>query len=226
MKEKITLIVFTLLAMCTMNVKAQESSWSAGLDIYNTYVWRGTKYGNGPSFQPGVKFNSGGFTLGAWGAYSASNSRHVIEEGTEVDAYREADLYASYALNFGEKSTLTFAVTDYFFPGGSSMYFDSDSHYVEPMLTLGLGNFGISAAYMTNVEDTYVEAGYTAGAVTLFAGAGDGQYTVDQEFNFCNVGIKTIKEIKVSETFVLPVSGSVVLNPSTEQFHIVVGFSL
>lgn len=226
MKERITMIVFTLLAICTMNVKAQKSSWSAGLDIYNTYVWRGTKYGNGPSFQPGVKYTNGGFTLGAWGAYSATNSSHVVEEGAVVDAYRETDLYASLAFSLGGKSALTFAVTDYFFPGGSSMYFDKDAHYFEPMVTLGLGNFSIAGAYMTNAEDTYVEAGYTAGAVTLFAGAGDGQYTLDQEFDFCNVGIKTIKEIKFSETFTLPVSGSVILNPSTEQFHIVVGISL
>lgn len=226
MKKKITLLAFILLTLITENVKAQESSWSAGLDLYNSYVWRGTKYGNGPSFQPGVKYSNGGFTIGAWGAYSFSNSSHVIEEGTVVDAYREADLYASYLLSLGEKTSLTFGLTDYFFPGGSSMYFDGDSHYLEPMLTVGLGNFSIAAAYMTNVEDTYVEAGYAAGPVTLFAGAGDGQYTDDQQFNFCNVGIKTVKAIKVSESFTIPVSGSVILNPSTEQFHIVVGISL
>jgi hypothetical protein len=79
---------------------------------------------------------------------------------------------------------------------------------------------------MTNAEDTYVEAGYTAGAVTLFAGAGDGQYTKDASFNLCNVGLKTSKSIKISDSFSIPVSGSVILNPSTEQFNIVVGISL
>lgn len=226
MKKKISIIIFTLLVICTINVKSQESSWNAGLDLYNSYVWRGTKYGNGPSFQPGVKYSNSGFTIGAWGAYSFSNSSYVVEQGALVDAYREADLYASYALSLGEKNSLTFGVTDYFFPGGSSRYFDADSHYFEPMLTVGLGRLSIGAAYMTNAEDTYVEAGYAAGAVTLFAGAGDGQYTEDQQFNFCNVGIKTIKEIKVSDTFTLPLTGAVILNPSTEQFHIVVGISL
>jgi hypothetical protein len=138
----------------------------------------------------------------------------------------EADLYASYALSLGEKSSLTFTVTDYYFPGGSSMYFDGNSHYFEPMISLGLGSFSVLGAYMTNAEDMYFEAGVDIGAVNLFAGAGDGAYTKDEKFNICNVGIKTSKEIKISDSFSIPVSGSIVLNPSTEQFHIVVGISL
>jgi uncharacterized protein (UPF0548 family) len=94
------------------------------------------------------------------------------------------------------------------------------------MVGLGLGKLSLTAAYMTNAEDTYLEAGYTAGAVTLFAGAGNGQYTKDASFNLCNVGIKSSKTIKVTDSFSIPVNGSVILNPSTEQFHIVVGISL
>lgn len=226
MKKNITLLVFTVLAICTLNVKAQESSWNAGLDLYNSYVWRGSKFGTGPSFQPGVNYSLGGLTIGAWGAYSFSNNRFVIEEGAEVDAYIETDLYVSYGLSLGEKASLTFTVTDYFFHGGSAMYFDGDSHYFEPLVTLEVGPLSLTGAYMTQVEDMYFEAGLAIGAATLFAGAGDGQYTIDQEFNFCNVGVKTSKEIKISDSFSIPVSGSVILNPSTEQFHIVVGLSL
>jgi len=94
------------------------------------------------------------------------------------------------------------------------------------MISLGLGNFSLAGAYMTNAEDVYFEAGVAVGAVSLFAGAGDGQYTKDASFNFCNVGLKTSKEIKISDSFSIPVNGSVILNPSTEQFHIVVGISL
>jgi uncharacterized protein (TIGR02001 family) len=214
MKKKITLVVFTLLAICTLNVKAQDSSWSTGVDIYSSYVWRGAKFGSGPAMQPTVKYSNGGFSIGAWGSYCFSTN-----EATE------ADLFASYGFSLGEKSSLTFTVTDYYFPG-SALYFDGDSHYFEPMVSLGLGNLSLAAAYMTNAEDTYLEAGYTAGAVTLFAGAGNGQYTKDATFNLCNVGLKTSKSIQITDSFSIPVSGSVILNPSTEQFHIVVGISL
>lgn len=214
MKKKITLIVFTVLAICTLNVKAQEeSSWSTGVDVYSSYVWRGAKFGSGPAMQPGVKYSNGGFTVGAWGSYCFSTNEAM-----------EADLYASYGVSLGESSSLTFTVTDYYFPAAA--YFDGDSHYFEPMISLGLGSFSLAGAYMTNANDMYLEAGVAIGAVSLFAGAGDGQYTKDASFNLCNVGVKTSKEIKISDSFSIPVSGSVILNPSTEQFHIVVGFSL
>jgi len=215
MKKKITLIVFTLLAICTFNGKAQEttSSWTTGVDLYSSYVWRGAKFGSGPAMQPTVKYTNGGFSIGAWGSYCFSTN-----EATE------ADLFASYGFSLGENSTLSFAVTDYYFP--TAEYFDGNSHYFEPMVSLGLGKLSLAAAYMTNAEDTYVEAGYNAGAVSLFAGAGNGQYTKDASFNLCNVGLKTSKSIKISDSFTIPVSGSVILNPSTEQFHIVVGISL
>ncbi len=216
MKKEITLIVFAILAIFSLNVSAQEeSSWSTNTDLVSGYVWRGAKFGSGPALQPGVKYSAGGFTVGAWGSYCFSTNEAA-----------EADLYASYGVELGEKSSLTFTVTDYYFPGAGSMYFDGDSHYFEPMVSLGLGNFSLAGAYMTNAEDVYFEAGFAAGPVTLFAGAGDGQYTKDASFNLCNIGIKTSKEIKISDSFSLPVFGSVILNPSTEQFNIVVGISL
>jgi hypothetical protein len=74
--------------------------------------------------------------------------------------------------------------------------------------------------------DIYLEAGVSAGAVDLFLGGGDGAYTVDGDFNVCNIGIGTSKELKITDSFSLPVSGAAILNPSSEQFHIVVGISL
>jgi uncharacterized protein (TIGR02001 family) len=215
MKKKITLIAFTLLAICSLHVKAQEasSSWTTGVDLYSSYVWRGAKFGSGPAMQPTVKYTNGGFSIGAWGSYCFSTN-----EATE------ADLFASYGFNLGENSTLSLAVTDYYFP--TAEYFDGNSHYFEPMVSLGLGKLSLAAAYMTNAEDSYVEAGYNAGTVTLFAGAGNGQYTKDASFNLCNVGLKTSKTIKITDSFSIPVNGSLILNPSTEQFHIVVGISL
>jgi uncharacterized protein (TIGR02001 family) len=229
--KKILMITASVLLLITFipNAKAQEeeaSKWNPGLDLYTSYLWRGTKFGTGPSFQPGLKYSNKGFTIGAWGAYSFSNNKFNTADSLVVDAYMEADLYASYAISLGEKSSLTFLVTDYFFPGEGSKYLESDSHYFEPAITLGLGNFSLFGAYMTNANDTYIEAGYNAGPVSLFAGAGDGQYTVDGKFNVCNLGLKSSKEIKITDSFSIPLNGSIVFNPSNEQFHIVVGISL
>lgn len=198
MKKEITLIVFALLAICTLNVNAQEesteSSVSTGLDIYSSYIWRGAKFGSGPAFQPTVEFSSGGFALGAWGSVSSS-----FDEGFEMD------LYTSFSAG-----PVSFTVTDYYF-GGDWTEFKS-MHYIEPSVGLSAGDFSFTAAYMflpamDATEETaatkfgaegdmYFEAGYSFSNLDLTLGGGDGQYTSDGDFNICNVGIGTSKEIK------------------------------
>jgi hypothetical protein len=60
----------------------------------------------------------------------------------------------------------------------------------------------------------------------LFLGAGNGAYTADDDdFMICNLGMSVEKEIKVTDSFAIPVFGQLILNPSTEQVHWVVGFS-
>lgn len=213
--KKITLIAASLLLIFTVTPKINAQEWNSGLDIYSSYVFRGTKFGSGPAFQPSVEFSAGGFAIGAWGSYNAS-----------TDEAAEADLYASYGFDLGENASLTLTLTDYYFPG--TKWMDGDSHYIEPMLSFGIDGFSLTGAYMMNggEGDIYLEAGVSAGAVDLFLGGGDGAYTVDGDFNVCNIGIGTSKELKITDSFSLPVSGAAILNPSSEQFHIVVGISL
>ena len=220
----ITAGLFLLLAIAP-NVKAQEMS--TGLDIYSSYIWRGSKFGSGPAFQPSMEFSAGDFALGAWGSVSAS-----------TDESLEMDLYASYG--FGPVSL---TVTDYYFGGDWTKF--KTMHSLEPSLGLSAGDFSLTAAYMflpgtdatesadvTNfgsTGDIYIEAGYSVSSVNLFLGAGTGQYTggaPGKDFNICNVGIGTSKDVEITDTFSLPVSGSVVLNPTTGGFFITVGFSL
>lgn len=191
---------------------------SVGADVVSTYVWRGVAYG-GPSIQPYVDYTSGGFSVGAWGSQS-------------YDGGQEMDLYLSYGFDFG----LSVGVTDYYYPG--TEYFDfsdtTGAHGVELNVGFETGGFSIAGNYIFNEagdagtagSDTYFELGYSIDNVSLFIGAGDGWHTSDSEFALCNVGLTATKEIKLTESFSLPVSGSVILNPDTEQFFIVVGFSL
>ncbi|HKL34353.1 MAG TPA: hypothetical protein VJ919_17570 [Tangfeifania sp.] len=213
--KKALIVLAGLVLLITGMPRANAQEWSTGLDIYSSYVWRGTKFGSGPAFQPYVEFSAGGFALGAWGSYNAS-----------TDEAAEADLYASYGFDLGENASLGLTVTDYYFPG--SAWFEGTSHYIEPMVTLGVGILSLTGAYMMNdgEGDLYLEAGLSAGPVDLTLGGGDGAYTIDGDFNICNIGISTSKDIKVTDSFTLPVSGAAILNPSSEQFHIVVGISL
>lgn len=229
MKKTLLIAVSMLLlfAFTAPALKAQEVD--AGLDIYSSYVWRGIKFGEGAAFQPYVEFSVAGFALGAWGSYCVSDNEAA-----------EADLYASYGFDLGENASLSLTITDYYFPGTTSeptSWTDGDNHYFEPMVGLGLGPVSLTAAYMfydgagKNGDasgDLYLEAGVTAGPVDLALGGGTGQYSMkdDAGFDICNISVSTSKEIKITDSFSLPLSGAVILNPSYESFHIVVGISL
>ncbi len=224
--KKTLLIAASLLLLITFSPKANAQEWNAGLDIYSSYIWRGLKFGTGAAFQPSIEFSAGGFAIGGWGSFS-----------TGSDEAAEADLYASYGFDLGENASLGITFTDYYFP--PSMYFDKNSHFLEPMISLGLGGFSFDAAYMfyegagngDASGDIYLQAGYSFGAFDITVGGGNGQYTMEDEdeedkFGISNIAIGTSKEIQITESFALPISGSVIWNPSSEQFYVVVGISL
>ena len=202
--------IFMFLAKFTMS-----QNWETKLDVFSSYVWRGTKYGSGPAFQPTIEYSKGSFTIGAWGNYCSS-----------TDQAAEADVFIEFEFQLGEKNALLLTLNDYYYPGSS--WFKFDSHYPEPALDVKFGRFSFLAAHMMNGKagDIYLETNLDAGPVTLFAGAGEGYLTQNGTFGVCNLGLTTQKEIRVTDLFSLPVSGSIILNPSSEQFHIVVGISL
>jgi hypothetical protein len=242
-KQKMILIclgVFFFLSSSVLvaqdNDEENESkySFSVGADLVSRYVWRGLDFGNAPAVQPGFAFTTGGLEIGAWGSYSLSSNTGGLE----------ADLYASYSFDFG----LGLVVTDYYFPGEALMLSDSDgmiipmrfgnyfdfenAHTFEFGATYGIGGLSLGAYYMaTDDGDLYFEAGYGFSLFDVFIGAGNGAYTVEDEgeedtFGIINLGLSTSKEIKISESFSLPMFGSIILNTNSEQIHFVVGVSL
>lgn len=207
-----------LLSVQFKPVQAQDLD--TGVDLYSTYVWRGVAY-SGPSIQPYVEFSSGGFAVGAWGSQGIDG---VVSSNNYSTGFQEMDLYASYSFDFG----LSLGITDYYYPG--SLYFDGESHAYELNAGYSSGDFSISANYILNEArragsaggDMYFQAGYGP----VFVGAGDGWHSSDGDFALVNVGIGTSKEIEVTDTFSIPLNGSVILNPDQEQLYIVVGLSL
>ena len=215
------IIVLALMVTSSGTLQAQEekeSPISVGADFVSRYIWRGLDFGNGPAVQPTVEFSAGNFALGAWGSYTLNSS-----------PYLEADLYASYSFDFG----LSLVLTDYYFPAAEfgaltdDSYFDLDAHTFEIGLSQEFGSFYVSGYYFLNAnDDLYFETGYSFEYFDLFVGAGNKSYTSDGDFMISNFGLSTSKEIKISESYSLPVNGAVIWNPDLQQFHIVFGFSL
>jgi hypothetical protein len=220
LKQKVfSLSIIVAFLSISSELKAQEIS--TGVDLYSTYVWRGVAY-SGPSIQPYVEFGAGGFTLGAWGSQGIDG---IVSSDDYSTGFQEMDLYASYSFDFG----LSIGVTDYYYPG--TLYFEDESHAYELNLGLEAGNLSLSGNYIfagggSVGDDVYAELGYSIGSASLFIGGGDGWHSTDTEFAIVNIGVATTKEIKITDSFSLPLSGAVILNPDTEQFYILAGISL
>ena len=222
MKKKITLIVFTILAICTLNVKAQEvqeekkSPFTVGADFYSNYVWRGSALGTGPAFQPSVKFSTGGLTIGVWGSFDAAG-------------YAEADPYISYAFK-----GFSVGLTDYYYPRAEGSFTADSTNALEINAGYAIGGLSLSANYIVNEasvaasagKDMYFQAAYAFTNFNVAVGAGDGWHTSDGKFNVCHIGLGTGKVIKITDNFSIPVTGQVIFNPEKNKFYMVVGFSL
>ena len=127
-------------------------------------------------------------------------------------------------------------ITDYYFPG--TQYFDlskaTGAHGFELNLGYGIGDLSLAANYILNEAggaataggDMYFEAGYDFKTFSVFAGAGNGWHSPDASFAVVNVGISTSKEIAITESYSLPLSGSAIWNPKTQQFFLVAAITL
>lgn len=209
-----SVITLTMLISLSENKEASaQLEVSTGVDLVSTYVWRGVAY-SGPSWQPYLEAAAGNLTLGAWGSQG-------------YDGFQEMDLYASFSLG-----DLSIGLTDYYYPG--SDYLDGDSHAFEVNLGYSLGSLSLGANYILNEAagagsaggDMYFELGYSGSAADVFLGAGDGWHSGTGDFGIVNIGVTKSKEIKITDSFSLPISGAVIFNPDSEQLYILAGISL
>tara|TARA_R110002124_G_scaffold154372_1_gene321371 strand:- start:6303 stop:7004 length:702 start_codon:yes stop_codon:yes gene_type:complete len=232
MKISKKIIYFSLLSLIVLGAvsnytKAQEIS--TGVDLYSTYVFRGVAF-SGPAIQPYVELSSKGFTVGAWG------SQGIDGVGGTNNGFQEMDLYASYSFDFG----LSLGITDYYYPGTPYFSYTEDpangdfsSHAFEINSGYSIENFSLAANIILNEAsgagsaggDLYFEAGYSLKKTDLFIGVGDGWHSSDGDFALVNFGLTTSKDLVITETFTIPLSGSVILNPDSEQLYILVGLS-
>jgi hypothetical protein len=214
-------IVVAEIVLGTTQLRAQadssKSNFIVGADVYSNYIWRGSKFGKGPAFQPSVKFVTGGLTIGVWGSFDASG-------------YTESDPYISYSLPFG----LSFGLTDYYYPGLGGSFFSDSSNAYEINLGYTLKGLTLSANYIINEapvpassgSDVYLQAGYAFKKFNVGIGAGNGWHTKDTKFNVCHIFIGTGKTIQITDKISVPVTGQVILNPDKKELFVVVGFSL
>jgi hypothetical protein len=234
MKKIVMLAMGMVMSMTAFAQDEVETTISA--DVVSSYIWRGQDLGS-TAAQPTLGVTYKGLSLTAWGSYGLVNPADT----------KEFDLTLAYSIG-----GLTIGVTDYWFnamPAGGDpegRYFKYDVHSTNHVFEGTIGyDFGFaSLQWFTNFTgNDYKEDGKrayssymevvvpfklsaiewtaTAGAVP----AASPQYGTNG-FAVTNLALKATKEIKVTDTFSIPLFGQVVANPCSQRAYLVFGFTL
>jgi hypothetical protein len=203
-------------------------------DIVSSYIWRGQDLGN-VSLQPTLGVGYKGLSLSAWGSVGL----------TTPDDTKEFDLTLAYTIG-----GFNISITDYWFNAGldpENRYFKYDAHGTNHVFEANIGyDFGVaSLQWYTNFAgndgvkkngdraySSYFEVSApfklatrdwsaTAGAVphrTTYYGTNG--------FAVVNLSLRATKDIKVTDSFSIPVFGEIAANPCSQKAYLVFGLTL
>ena len=222
------------LATCVATLAQENVETTICGDVVSSYIWRGQDLGN-VSLQPTLGIGYKGLSLTAWGSVGLSDPSDT----------KEFDLTLSYAIG-----GLNIGVTDYWFNNGldpENRYFKYDAHGTNHVFEANIGyDFGLaSLQWFTNFAgndgvnkdgkraySSYVEltVPFKLATVDWTATAGAVPFSTDfygtDGFAVTNLALRATKEIKVTESFSVPVFGQVVANPCSQKAYLVIGFTL
>ena len=229
------LIITAILFAAAVTAKAQDTlETTIGTDLVSQYVWRGQDLG-GVSVQPTLGIGYKGLSLSAWGSAGLSNPADT----------REFDLTLAYTIG-----GFNIGVTDYWFNAGLdplNRYFayaaDCTNHVFEANVgydfgfaslqwyTNFAGNDGLTPtekrAYSSYVE---VNVPFVLGGVDWTATAGAVPFATDfygvEGFGVVNVALTASKDIRITDSFSIPVFAQVAANPYSKNAFFVFGITL
>ena len=229
------LIITAILFTAAVTARAQDTlETSIGTDLVSQYVWRGQDLG-GVSVQPTLGIDYKGLSLSAWGSAGLSNPADT----------REFDLTLAYTIG-----GFNIGVTDYWFNAGLdplNRYFayaaDCTNHVFEANIgydfgfaslqwyTNFAGNDGLTPAEK-RAYSSYVEVSvpFVLGGVDWTAAAGAVPFATDfygvEGFGVVNVALTASKDIRITDSFSIPVFAQVAANPYSRNAFFVFGITL
>ena len=233
MKKIVLLAMGLAMSMATLAQDEIETTISG--DIVSSYIWRGQDLGSA-AVQPTLGVGYKGLSLTAWGSYGLVNTADT----------KEFDLTLAYTTG-----GFNIGITDYWFDRGGldpeGRYFKYDAHGTNHVFEANIGyDFGpLSLQWFTNFAgndglnkdgkraySSYVEVAvpFRLATVDWTATAGVVPWATTSYgtngFAVTNLSLKATKEIKVTDTFSIPVFGQVVGNPCSQKAYLVFGFTL
>ena len=203
--------------LCSTAIAQDKVETTISSDFVSSYIWRGQDLGS-VAVQPTLGLGYKGLSLTAWGSYGLTNP----------DDVKEFDLTLAYSTG-----GLNIGITDYWFSAGldpDARYFKYDAHGTNHVFEATVGyDFGpVALAWYTNFAgndgvnkdgkraySSYVEANlpFRLVGVDWTATAGAVPYATTSYgttgFAVTNLSLRATKEIKVSDSFSIPIFGQV-----------------
>ena len=244
------LLILTPIAVVAGDPSGRKSSESnlkinLGTDLVSRYVWRGTDFGSSPSIQPTLSLSGTNFEVGCCSALATNNSFK------EIDLYLKYS-FSGFSLTltdyyipeigglpvspdpryfvYADKTTAHTIETSLQWKGGEKL----------PLWVSGnLFLYGNDKRWGYDPEkdslagtyySTYLEAGYSLNfretRLDLFAGFTSGAGAFGNAAGLVNTGITACRTIKITESFSLPLRGSLILNPQASKAYFVLGITI
>lgn len=226
--------IIPVTAQVTTPLPVEEGSGvglTVSADVVSQYVWRGLECGSA-SLQPTLGLDYKGFSVSAWGSVGLVDTNDA----------KELDLTASYTIG-----GLNLGITDYWFNSPEERYFLYDAHKTSHVFEANIGyDFGpIAIQWFTNFAgndgvnkdgdraySSYAELSvpFTFASVDWSAAVGTVPYATTSYgtdgFAVTNLSLKATKDIKVTDSFSIPIFGQIAANPRTQKAYLVFGLTL
>ena len=232
MKKIVLLAMGMVMSMTTLAQDEVETTVAA--DVVSSYIWRGQDLGS-TAIQPTLGIGYKGLSLTAWGSYG-------IADPADTKEFDLTLAYSTGGLNIG--------ISDYWFNAGldpQNRYFKYDAHGTNHVFEANIGyDFGVaSVQWFTNIAgndgvnkdgeraySSYAEVAvpFKLASVDWTATAGAVPFATDfygtTGLAVTNLSLRADKEIKVTDSFSIPIFGQVIANPCSQKAYLVLGFTL
>ena len=223
-----------LLVAAVAGAQDKKVETTVALDMVSHYVWRGQDLGS-VSLQPTLGIAYKGLSLTAWGSVGIADASDT----------KEFDITVAYTVG-----NFNVGVTDYWFNSGldpENRYFKYSAHETNHVFEANVGyDFGIvSLQWFTNFAgndgtnkdgkraySSYMEVvvPFKLSAIEWTATAGAVPWATTSYgttgFAVTDLSLKATKEIKVTDSFAIPVFGQVVGNPCSQRAYLIFGITL
>ena len=229
--KKIVIMAIMFIAAMSASAQDNEVNTTVSADVVSSYILRGLDCGSA-AIQPTLGIDYKGLSLTAWGSYGLVDTNDA----------KELDLTLAYATG-----GFNIGITDYWFNTPEERYFLYDAHKTSHIFEANVGyDFGAaSIQWFTNFAgndglnkdgkraySSYVELNVPFKLATCdwTATAGAVPYATDyygvNGFAVTNLALKATKDIKITDSFSIPVFGQIAANPASQKAYFVFGFTI